>query len=143
MRRKQLYAIVLAGALTVSMAPTSVFAAEEAAMQTIDAQAESTGRRDCARRLPRKQKIQQQPKRLPHLPEHRNPSQLRRHLRSQSQTPEGTPSAAPSETPAETPSPAPEETAEPQAEEEPAPSEEETENKRLLLNRRRDRHPSR
>ena len=43
MRRKQLYAIVLAGALTVSMAPTSVFAAEEAAMQTIDAQAESTG----------------------------------------------------------------------------------------------------
>ncbi|HIZ23518.1 MAG TPA: hypothetical protein IAA21_12115 [Candidatus Blautia faecigallinarum] len=126
MRRKQLYAIVLAGALTVSMAPTSVFAAEEAAMQTIDAQAESTGGETVPEAAPEAEntaatQTPAAPSGTPESQPTQTPSQ------EPSQTPEGTPSAAPSETPAETPSPAPEETAEPQAEEEPAPSEEETE----------------
>lgn len=42
MRRKQLFAVLLAGALTVGMAPTAAFAAEDASTLTIEGTAEET-----------------------------------------------------------------------------------------------------
>ena len=42
MRKKQLFALLLAGALTVSMAPATAFAAEDPAAQTIEGQTEES-----------------------------------------------------------------------------------------------------
>lgn len=94
MRKKQLFALLLAGALTVSMAPATAFAAEDPAAQTIEGQTEeSTQQPESGTETAPVTETPQEP-----TPQPTEPA---------AETPTEAPAETPADTPSETPQPSP------------------------------------